>query len=206
MDKKKLNFLQKTTGQIQFADNVIETELYISPAVQGYLISQYLNDLYKEPKSGETFASGLCRLSAETMLMINVLENCTSIDTDSISEDVFLSSQLYDVYNRVREVIHNFSDFRQVLDKTVEDRERQIALEYSVGKVLEGAVSKVIEAAEWFTNLKIDDAQLEELKKAAKEITEDLAKSPISQVLNEANKEKATKGKKVGRSTTAIKQ
>jgi hypothetical protein len=206
MEKRIITFAENRIGQIVVNNHVVDVSLVIDPTNQAYLISQYIDELFRTKREDEdNYNPSLRRIGAETVLMINVLEQCTSIDTLSMSGDEYLSADLFDIYKATKEVIHNFADFRQLLDKTIEDKEKQIAVENSVGHVLDNAISKVIAAMTWVSNMNIDDETLDKMKDTVNYVIAEMENSKIAPVFKEAEIEAKKSKKKVGNGSS-IKQ
>jgi hypothetical protein len=186
MEKITLNLeaVEAKPVNFEFLGNLIKVNPILSLADQALMIQHYLG-FYFDPLNEIIPGTSTNYIGAECSLIFEILDKNTNVNMTEDS-DVLISRGLW---KEVSSHIINYSEFRQNLDRVVQDKKEELALEKSVGTVIDGLVTKVTDFIERLASINIDDEGLAKLKATAQELLTGIEQSPVAEVFKESSKQ-----------------
>jgi hypothetical protein len=174
MEKKVISFAETENVMIRFQKQDIEVVPLIPLDLQAFLIENYVAN-YFYPQNRIIGSLKKDYLGAELNLRLLILDRLTSVSITGEDENYTknLCSELWDL---VEVSISNYWSFRESLDKVVEEVEKEIAIEKSVGGVLD----KLSEKISYFMD-KLNSIPIEDMKKITKDASKLLKQVETSQ-------------------------
>lgn len=179
--KIKITFPEIENVTIKFDNQKIEIRPYLTLGEQIELINKYVQNYI--------FGNGIIELSvydyigAELQLMLAIVDKLTNVEVaDSegnllINESDLLVSGLWsDIVSKLQ----NYSGFRKLLDRVIEDVKYQTTLQQSVGNVLDNVSKKIVEFIGKISQTELTPEFVNKIKEASKEITENIGNNPIA--------------------------
>ena len=180
MDKIIYTFAIPENVILEIGDNKLTVKPYLSLKEQLQLISDYI-DTYFFSKEKKLDKADWDYLSAEYGLRFSIMEICF-LDMDVTASNC--ENMLYDapVWSMIESTIKNYWDFRTLLNHCVEDMKSQIHSKESVGAVIDSLAGRLTILINQFieSTKSLTPEMLEELKKAGRELIEDVEKNPIA--------------------------
>lgn len=180
MEKVRITFSEYENVFLKFNNQKIEIRPYLKMAEQVELINKYLEN-YLFGNSAVSL-SAYDFVGAELQLMLTVIDLLTNIevaDNDGnllVNEGDVVVSGLWD---EIKSKIDNYVQFRELLDRVVEDVKYQIVLQHSIGTVINGVVEKANVMIDKLTSMDITPETIEKIKEMSKEVTENIGKNPV---------------------------
>ena len=176
MEKIKIEYEAPENVIVRYKKNNIEVIPYLDAGTQAGLITRYIQDLYDE--NGAILIAGVDkrRFNAELAQMLYILESNTNVDLDSINENLFIDSDLWDA---IIAEISNYKQFRIRLEEIVMDYEDQLDKLTSIGVVLSGTMEKL---SSFVNSLgELTPESIAALQETGKSLIEQLEQSKIVQ-------------------------
>jgi hypothetical protein len=202
MDKKIFKFVRdEEPVSISVAGNKIQVERHIDYAKRVLLMETYIDSyFYSSPEDKFISTSKYELLGAEMSLIMTTLDMLTSVDVknDDFSFDDFMASGSW---KQITANISNWEEFRFELERVVSDIKEELALEKSLGNIVEEIADKAFYLLKTISE-KVSDADIEEIRKTAKEMSEQIMTPQVSGVLKDLHRGSTIpttkpKGKKV---------
>jgi hypothetical protein len=184
MEKITLNLEAVEAENVTFKlfGNKIEVIPVLTLEDQILLTIHYLNNYFDN--SGELIpGTSTNYIGAEYALVLEIMDKYTNINIAE-DKDVIL---MY--WKNVCQYILNFPEFKCGLDRVVQDKKEELALEKSVGTVIDSLVTKVTDFIERLASINIDDEGLAKLKETAKELMSNIEQSPVAEIYKESSKQ-----------------
>ena len=191
MEKIKLNEKAIKNVEIEFNGQNIEVKPYFEFNDQFVLISTFLDAYFNE----SNFGSPTDSLSATYTNKLAILDRMTNIDIEQVKIDVVIGSGLWD---KIREVIRNYSEYENNLNDAVEGRKSKNDLSGVVKSFID---TNLIPALNKFSETDILDEKLSETKALVGDLKNQLNNTPVGKLITtgvapvsiEEKKEKETK-------------
>jgi hypothetical protein len=188
-------------GVKELKDKGIEIEVYpfIPLTDQIILIVNYLNN-YFQPEQNFISRSKCDYVGAEYALTMELVDKYTNIDIVGLGSDILYESNLWE---KIKLCFSNYDQFRETLERIVNDVKQDLQNEKSLGNVL-GEVTPMVkefiqngmDLVEKLASTEINDETLEKLKTTLKEITDGVSSNPIAKAaFSEADKAVKTEKK-----------
>jgi hypothetical protein len=193
MEKKVFELKQPKIIEIEFSGNIIEvtpyiTRLQVAGMINNYLMAYFMSDRKSVPVTMSTRNF----LDAEYALKLDIIDNLTNIkvlENNKLIFDIDLAIA-NGLYSKIQNSIVNYGEFYSFLKFILDDIENQLALEKSLGSVIDGLMSKIQEILGNFSdsleNMKPED--LDKAKMLGQDLLKQLNESPISNIFKEAEK------------------
>jgi hypothetical protein len=138
-------------------------------------------------------------LEAEENLKIGIIKLVTNIDATDENGDVLFSIDDFEtsgLFDEIVERIYNYNEFRNLLDKTVEDIKHDIYENESINGSIKKVVDSVYSFVEKMNNTDLTPESMEKIKQLSEEILSNVEKSPIADAIEDktrkTRKKKAT--------------
>jgi hypothetical protein len=189
MDKKVIKFtpLKKVgfgfPGQNE--DYFIEVRPYLDVAEQSELIELYLDSYF----NSDNYGNEQSQIIAECAVVLYILDHLTNVEISNEDIDNVLASKLW---SYVKERISNYDDFRHNLNEVIKNKKEQIALEKSVGVMVDKAVNKVVELV---SNIS-QNTDVDKIKEVITSSLKEMEQSPMAPVFKEAQQDQVKKVRK----------
>lgn len=186
MEKKVIKFAP--TKKVGFGfpgqneDYFIEVRPYITVAEQSELIELYLDSYF----NSDNYGNEQSQIIAECAVVLYILDHLTNIDISNEDIDNVLASKLW---KYVKEHISNYEDFRHNLSEVIKNKKEQIALEKSVGVMVDRAVNKVAELVENISK----NTDVDKIKEVITSSLKELEQSPMAPVFAESQQDQVNK-------------
>jgi hypothetical protein len=168
MNKAKLDILSKEPKNFIFNNQKIEVLPYIVPSRQLELIRNYIALYFTGSVEAEN------RLSAEWGLILQLMDSQTNVsvfeEVDSVSLDSIITSGLWD---EIQKYICNYEDLLENLYFVVGSMKDSIALDKSVGSILQNVSDKVLEFVDKISELDLSKEGVQELVNKFQEANQD---------------------------------
>lgn len=174
MDKVKLEFVIPKEEIIKYGEHEIKIVPFLQTAQQVVLINNYVDDYFSEREDKLIKESKYNYLEAELNLMNYILQSVTNIDISDFNANLYSDIVLWD---NIKKSIINYDEFRKRLDMVVEIIKENIALENSLGKVVENLINKINEFVDKAGN--ISPEVIEQARIAGLEMLDELKKSSV---------------------------
>jgi hypothetical protein len=174
MDKVKLEFKTPDAKEVEYNGVKFQVIPYLSSSQQVGLINTYIATYFGENSTKFVEASGYSYIEAEFELLNLIMQLCTNVDTDSITEDMYTDLMLS---GRVYGEIQNYGDFRGKLNYIINEIKQQENLRNSVGKVISDLVEKGYDVLNKLTD--ITPEQIEKLQQTGVELAEAMKQNPL---------------------------
>lgn len=174
MDKIKLEFKLPRRKTVKYKEVEISLLPFLDMAQQVYLINSYVENYFEITEESVIDNTEYNYIEAEYKLKNMIFQMLTNIDIESITNDIYVEPELWEV---ISSNIKNFENFRNTLDIVVQDIKEQLVLQNSVGKVLHDLIQKVYEILDKFSDMSPEE--LEKLQKQGVELIERLEKSSV---------------------------
>jgi hypothetical protein len=169
MDKINLEFKVPSNKTIEYNGQTIEIIPFMPLSQQVAFINMYVNTYFGETDKSLVPNSRFNYLEAELGLKQHILQWFTNINIDSLSENIYADSALWDAIIRH---IGNYGSFYERLERVVESIKDQFELENSVGSVLSGFIGKL---NGWIEKMgDITPEEIEKLQQAGMELAKKL--------------------------------
>lgn len=175
MDKVTLEFKTPKNKTIEYNGVEINVIPFLGLAEQTVLINRYIEQYFGN--SGEALIKGseYRYIEAEYNLFYNILQTCTNVDTENLSNDFYVDLWFVEA---ITDKIINYANFRDTLEFIVDEIKSQKALNSSIGKVVSDLVTKAYVIMD-----KLSDITPEEIEKARESGLELIKKLEESSVL-----------------------
>jgi hypothetical protein len=168
MNKAKLDISSKEPKNFIFNNQKIEVLPYIVPSRQLELIRNYIALYFTGSVEAEN------RLSAEWGLILQLMDSQTNVsvfeEVDSVSLDSIITSGLWD---EIQKYICNYEDLLENLYFVVGSMKDSIALDKSVGSILQNVSDKVLEFVDKISELDLSKEGVQELVNKFQEANQD---------------------------------
>jgi hypothetical protein len=174
MDKVKLEFKAPETKEVEYNGVNIQVTPYLTSSQQVALINTYISTYFGENEEKFIQDSEYSYLEAEFELLNLILQLCTNVDIDSITEDMYTDLTLS---GKVYGEIHNYGDFRAKLNYIINEVKQQENLRNSIGKVVSDLVEKAYDVLNKLTD--ITPEQIEKLQQTGVELAEAMKQNPL---------------------------
>lgn len=184
MNKVKLEFKLPKNKTIEHNGTEIEVMPFMRIAEQIVLINRYLFEYFGENKEKVIESVRYNYLEAEFNLKNYIFQSNTNIDYESLENDIYMDCELWE---KITSEILNYKEFRKNLDHVVSEVKEQIALDNSLGVVLERLVEKGYGVLEKFSE--ITPEEIEKLQKSGVELSKQLEESSILKDMARGGKE-----------------
>lgn len=149
-EKVNIKFPGMEKQLIRYKGQDVLVEPYITISAQTQLIREYFAFLFDD--LGNDLPARY--IIAEHALILGIINYQTNIELDNVDADQLFAS---DLWGAVRKEILNYESFRQKLDNAIKFYQKELALEKSVGTVLEDISAKVIAFVDKISNMNTDD-------------------------------------------------
>jgi hypothetical protein len=199
MEKITLNLEAVEADTFKFGGNKIEVIPTISIEDQVQFIRHYLGNYFNATELIPGTSTSY--FTAEYSLAFEVLDKYTNVkvfeesDLESAEDNIVVVSTDNNIlisqglWKEGSSRITNYPEFRQNLDRVVQDKKEELALEKSVGVMIDGLVTKVTDFIERLASINIDDEGLSRLKETAKELMSNIEQSPVAEIYKESSKQ-----------------
>jgi hypothetical protein len=177
MEKKNLDFKLPENVIVDIMGQDVTVRPYLTMVESVALINNYLKE-YFSPETKSLDMPQWAAWDAEYSLTLALVDLLTDIKIDETVafENLFYSGD----FLRIREEIINFYEFRELLDRAVEDVKAQIEQKRSIGwaidtlySKLEGLLEQVSESVK-----NLNPEMLDKLKETGNSLIEKLAENP----------------------------
>lgn len=177
MNKVVLEFKAPKTKTLEYGSVSIEVKPYIDISEQVTLIQRYVETYFNTAKEFVPFIyqADSDYIRAEYNLMHGIIELLTNVDVNSVNTDVYDAGGFW---KDVRNLIKNYPEFRERLDRVVADIKAERQAQDSLGAVVRQVSEKALAVLSNFSN--ITPEQLEQAKTTSLEL---LGKMESSSVL-----------------------
>lgn len=196
MNKTKYDFSPQDEEVVllKYQGTTISISTSLSLSEKGVLIDLYLSNYLNSDISMSGDFSRFDYIGAETALILALLDMKTSIDVkdESFNIDGFTQTGLWE---RIHQSISNYEQFRKELDRVVQDAKDEIVLKNSIGSVLESLFEKAFSIMNDISN-SVSEENVEKATLAAKELMNELKKSPLVDIYLDKSKETLSKSTK----------
>jgi methionine synthase II (cobalamin-independent) len=123
--------------EFKFQGEKIVVRPYLSITTKIEIMRNYIDTLFEE----ETVYDLDKRfIYAEYALMMQVIDSVTNLDVTYLNPDDIINSKLWD---QIRDKISRYDEFRKELDKVVKLRQEQVAIDRSIGYVMDKTFAKI---------------------------------------------------------------
>jgi len=127
LQKQKLTFKEPEFQEVFYEKNKIKVKPFLSLSDQLTILTIYLEEYFSNDKEKV--------IKSEYQLVFSILDLCTDIDIETLSIDGLLSN--YGVWENIKKKIVNYSEFRALLARSVEEVKESKRLEKTLGSALE---------------------------------------------------------------------
>ena len=177
MEKSKFNFKKPENVVLEIDGQNVVVRPYLELNEMVALINNYLDE-YFHPDTKSIAMDEWNLYDAEFSLKMAIVDFVSSIPVAEGSFENLFYSNLYDI---IEAKIVNYWDFRELLDKIVDNIKESIAQKKSVGGIIDSLYEKgkviLDQLVESTKNLTPE--QLEKLKETGKELVDKIAQNPI---------------------------
>lgn len=177
MEKKKIKISKRTEIQTPFFGEYIEVNPVIKISEQKILRETYFNSLFKNNslEIDEQFG--------EFMLRRGLLNEKTNIDIESITDLDEIDEIIWgDFYKTVTSSIINYSEFRESLKLSLENKLKIMQIENSAGYQVGKVIEKFSPMIDEFSSTKLED-----LKSIAEILSQTVKEEPVASVIADMN-------------------
>jgi hypothetical protein len=178
LEKQKVALSNTNTAlsELEMGGKTVFVKNYLSIVEQGIVAGVYLDVFMKDSDPSKV-------IRAEHELMLAVLYYCTNIKTTSETNDALLEFLLsnFSQWERITKEIKNYSSFRALLHKTVEEVKEEKRNGLSFGKQLEDVSNKILDFISKLSSADGSPEFVERMQNLLKQINE----SPILQKMTE---------------------
>lgn len=190
MEKKKFEFVSdENFDTIVYQGNKITVTKQLSYSHRVALTDRFVTDYFFSSTDTNPISTSKYDLfGAELSLIIATLDFATNIDVRN-KEFNFEDFMVTGLWEEIKKCIVNWNDFRSDLDRVVQDIKEQMTLEKSLGYVIEETIDKISFLIQQVSE-KVTNEDVDKLREVAKEIADELSKSPVAAVLNDMNRGK----------------
>jgi hypothetical protein len=174
MDKVKLELKLPKNKIVEYNGVEFEVIPFFSYSQQAFLIERYLEEYFTIREDTLNPSSKYNYLDAEYKLMYFIIDMNTSIDIDSLPNELCVDSYLS---NKIVSEIVGFYDFKEKLSLIVEEVKEQNRLKNSVGTVLSDLIDKAYLLLDKFSE--IQPESIDKAREAGLELIKKLQESSI---------------------------
>lgn len=159
MDKVKLVLTSAEYKDVIFKKLEFKVMPFISLATKTEMLNDYIGTLFKEGDPKDNY------IQAEYTLILEVVDKLSNIEVIDLenkvlSVDDIISSGLWEF---LQSKIEGYDSFRWELDAIIELKQKQLALEKSVGSVVEGLSLKLMLFLDKLQDLDISESGITKL-------------------------------------------
>lgn len=182
LEKQKLILEDKKLVHLDFEKNDILVKPYLSITDKVLILKTYIDNFFKEDNLVESY------LMAEYAIVLSVIDLCTNISIEDADVNNFISSGLW---AKIHPLIENYAELEIDIFNVIKYMREDIALEKSVGNVIDNTSAKIIELV---NNLSKIDVSKEGLDKILNQINKNIDSLSPSDILEtKTTKKRATK-------------
>jgi RNAse (barnase) inhibitor barstar len=179
MEKKVLQFGKFEVRTIDIDGTEVEVMPFLTMEDELALINMYVKNHFF-PEINNTEKSDWAYWDAERALKLGVIDLKTSIQIEGTEFENFFYSP--NIWEKITDSINNYWDFREILDQTVNDIKKQLAMKNSVGAKLDSLFDKIEvllnSLQESMANL--NPEMLDKLKETGSALIDKLSENPIA--------------------------
>lgn len=197
----EIKFDKPIPSKMRFEGTEIEYKNHLSVSDMANLINSYCQMYFYTVGQEDKFVS-MTRfnlLEAEVNLKIGLIKLMTNIDTTDENGDVLFSIDDFEtsgLFDEITGRIYNYPEFRNLLDKTVEDIKRDTYESESVNASIKKVIDSVYSFIQKMNETDLTPESMEKIKKLSEEILSNVEQSPIADAIEDktrkTRKKKAT--------------